>query len=171
MERNQFQVKVELPNGDHHRFSIIPSFLFSSLCTYLMEISNLSDIAITYLDEEGDQITLGAEDEFIEAKRSLDLGAIVTLQLRVTAGPNAKPFKKPDQESRPQPTPRSVPGRPGKCRRGGYYAELAEEVRESLHTNTPKQPQALNRASQTDIHLKVCPYFIDFVFNYFAMGF
>ncbi|KAI6659070.1 hypothetical protein LOD99_14746 [Oopsacas minuta] len=150
MEKPRFKVRAQLPDEESpHTFTIMPSVAFPMLHTHLKEISGLSQIIVTYQDEEGDDVTLTNEEEFTEAKRMLDLGNILSLRLTVTAGPNATPYKKEEPvittTSRPQPTPRSA----GKTKKTGYYPELAEELGEMLHVSTPKESVPVNRNTQT----------------------
>ena len=145
MDKLRFQVRVELPDGDFHRFSIIPSLSFSALHSHLLQISGLTGISVTYLDEEGDKVTLTNEEEFVEAKRALDIGSIASLRLAVTVDANAKPpTGTPDK---PRPTPRS--GTAGKTRKVGHYPELAEEVGELVHGSAPKELESASKNTQT----------------------
>ena len=146
MDKPRFQVRVELPNADLHRFSIIPSLSFGALHSHLLDISGLKAITVTYLDEEGDKVTLTNEEEFVEAKRALDIGSICALRLALSADTSAKP-EMGKYTDKPLPTPRV--SATGKTRKIGHYPQLAEEVGELVHASAPKELDADSKNTQT----------------------
>ena len=148
MDKPRFQVNALLPDELQHKFAILPSLTYDALKTHLKNLSKLSQITVTYQDEEGDDVTLTNEEEFTEAKRALDFGSILSLRLTVTAEPNATPYKEPMQgteASKPQPTPRSS----STGKKIGYYPQLAEDLGETLHISEPTDSVAMNRNTQT----------------------
>ena len=150
MDKPRFQGNALLPDGRQNKFTILPSLTYDALETHLKKVSKLSQIFVTYQDEEGDDVTLANEDEFTEAKRALDFESIISLRLTVTAGPNAMPYKEPLQETeapKPQPTPRV--SATGKVKKIGYYPQLAEDLGETLHISEPSESVAMNRNTQT----------------------
>ena len=142
MDKPRFYVKVELPNGNLHKFSIIPSLSFNALHSHLLEISGLAAVTVTYLDEEGDKVTLTNEEEFVEAKRALDIGSIASLSLALSADTSVKPVER-NEADKPRPTPRIS------TRKVGHYPELAEEVGEMVHGGAPKELEAASKNTQT----------------------
>lgn len=135
---NKFQVKANLPNGEIHNFSFSPDLSWTDFKIYLMEISNLDDIRVIYADEEGDNITLTAEDEFQDVKRSLNTGSLVKLRITVSATPNARPYRK----VQPTPIPRNYGATTEKKK---HYTEIAMEIGEEfrLQEQAMQQKQAV----------------------------
>ena len=175
MDKPRFQVNAQLPNGLPNKFTILSSLSYEALKTHLKKLSDLSEISVTYKDEEGDDITLTNEEDFTEAKRALDFRSILSLQLTVKAVPNATPYREPVREieaPKPQPTPRFSAS--SKVKKIGYYPQLAEDLGETLHISEPTKSVAMTRNTQTtpdltnvsSVHIQLVDI-IKYVYNYY----